>query len=80
MAFIRQDIPAKFLFADTKLIKIELNFHKRKWFFIQSKQNNILNHLNALRKNLDLSLSEHEHVFLLGDSNVDTRNQACNRF
>ena len=34
MAFIREDIPAKFLSADTKQIEgssIELNFHKRKW-------------------------------------------------
>ena len=71
MAFIREDTPEKFLSADTKPIQaiyIELNFHKRKWLLSCShnpNKNNIMNHLDALRRRLDLYSSEYEHVMLL---------------
>ena len=71
MVFIREDIPAKFLSADTKPIGdlyIELNFHKRKWLLSCSynpNKNNIMYHLDALRRNLDLYLSEYKHVVLV---------------
>ena len=86
MAFIREDIPAKFLSADTKQIEdssIELNFHKRKWLLSCSydpSKNNIMNHLDALRKNLALYSSEYEHAVLLGDFNVETKEPCIQSF
>ena len=79
MVFIREDIPAKILSVDTKPIEglyIELNFHKRKWLLSCSyspNKNNIINHLDALRRNLDLSSSEYKHIILLGDFNVENK-------
>ena len=79
MAFIREDISTKLLSADTKPIDVlytELNFHKRKWLLsclYNPNKNKIMNHLDALRRNLDLYLSEYEHVILLGDFNVETK-------
>ena len=64
MAFIREDIQAQFLRTDTKPIEglyIELNFQERKWLLSCSynpNKNNIMNHLDALRRNLDLYSSE----------------------
>ena len=71
VVFIREDIPAKFLSADSKPIEglyIELNFHKRKWllsYTYNTYRNNIMSHLNASRRKLDLYLSEYKHVILL---------------
>ena len=71
VVFIREDIPAKFLSADSKPIEglyIELNFHKRKWllsYTYNTYRYNIMSHLNASRRKLDLYLSEYKHVILL---------------
>ena len=71
VVFIREDIPAKFLSADSKPIEglyIELNFHKRKWllsYTYNTYRNNIMSHLDASRRKLDLYLSEYKHVTLL---------------
>ena len=86
MAFIREDIPAKFYSTDTKPIEglyIELNFRKRKWLLSCSynpNKNKIMNHLDALRRNLDLYPSEYEHVTLLGDFNVETKKPCMQSF
>ena len=59
------------LSADSKPIEglyDELNFHKRKWllsYTYNPNRNNIMSHLDALRRKLDLYLSEYEHVILL---------------
>ena len=37
----------------------------------QTKNN--MNHMDALRRNLDLYSAEYEHVILLGDFNVETK-------
>ena len=77
--FLSENIPAKFLSAGTKPIEglyIELHFQERKWLLSCSynpNNNNIMNLLNALRRNLDLYLSEYEHVILLRDFNVETK-------
>ena len=71
MVFTREDIPEKVLSADTKPIQAiytELNFHKRKWLLSCSRnpsKNNIMNHLDELRRSIDLYSSEYEHVMLL---------------
>ena len=76
MAFIREDISTKFLSADTNSIDvlyIALNFHKRQWllsFLYNPNKNNIMNHLDASQKNLDLYISEYEHV---RDFNIETK-------
>ena len=83
--FIKEDIPAKFLSADTKPIGdlyIDLNFHKRKWLLGGSynpNKNNIMNHMDALRGNLYLYSAEYEHVMLLGDFHVETKERTIER-
>ena len=39
-----------------------------------------MNHLDALRRNLDLYSSEYEHVILLGDFNVETKEPCTQSF
>ena len=86
MVFSREDVPAKFLSADSKPIEglyIELNFHKRKWLLSCSynpNKNNIMNHLDALQRNLDLYSSKYEHVILLGNFNVETKESCMQSF
>ena len=86
MIFIREDIPAKSFSAGTEPIEelcIEWNFHKRKWllsFSYNPNENNFLNHLDALQKNLDLYSSEYKHVILLGDFNVETMEPCMQSF
>ena len=64
MIFIREDIPVNFLSAQSKPIKglyIELTFRKENWLlrFSFNNKNNIMNHLNALRRNLDLYFTQY---------------------
>ena len=86
MIFIREDIPTKSFSAGTKSIEelyIELNFPKRKLLLSCSynpNENNFMNHLDALQKNLDLYSSEHKHVILLGDFNVETMEPCMQSF
>ena len=86
MVFIREDIPAKSSSAGIKPIEglyIELNFHKRKWLLSCShdpNKNNIMTHLYALRKNLDLYSSECKHVILLEGFNVETKESCMQSF
>ena len=85
MVFIREDIPAKFLSADTKPIEglyIELNFHKRKWLLncSDNPNKNNMDHLDALRRNFNLHSSEYAHVILLGDFNVETKEPCMQSF
>ena len=60
MVFVREDITAKFLSFEDKLIEalfIEINFWKKKWLLSCSynpHKNNISNHLQRLRNSLDL--------------------------
>ena len=39
-----------------------------------------MNHLDALRRHLDLYSSEYEHVILLGDFNVETKEPCMQSF
>ena len=64
MIFIREDIPVNFLSAKSKPIEglyIELTFRKENWLlrFSFNNKNNIMNHLNALRRNLDLYFTQY---------------------
>ena len=85
MVFIREDIPAKFLSDDTKLIEglyIELNIHKRKRLLRCSNNpnKNNMNHPDALRRNLDLYSSEYERTILLGDFNIESKEPCMQSF
>ena len=86
MTFLREDIPAKSFSAGIKPIEglyIELSFHKRKRLLscsLDPNTNNIMNHLDALWKNLDLFSSEYVHVILLGDFNVETKEPCMQSF
>ena len=77
IVFVREDIPVKYLFSEDKPIEaffFELNFRKRKWLVCCSynpNRNNIFNHLEALRKSLDLYSAHYENIVLLGDFNVN---------
>ena len=76
MVFVREDITAKFLSFEDKLIEalfIELNFRKKGWLLSCSynpNKNNILNHLQRLRNSLDLYSAKYEKIILIGDFNV----------
>ena len=65
MEFVREDTPVKLLSAEFKLsegLYIELNFRKKKWLLSWSYNangTNIMNHLNALRSNLNLHSTQY---------------------
>ena len=77
IVFVREDIPAKYLSSEDKPIEtffFELNFRKKKCLVCCSSnpsRNNISNHLEALRKSLDLHSPHYENIVLLGDFNVN---------
>ena len=77
IVFVREDIPVKYLSSENKPIEaffFELNFRKRKWLVCCSynpNRNNIFNHLEALRKSLDLYSAHYENIVLLGDFDVN---------
>ena len=87
MAFIREDIPAKFYL----LILNQLKAHLLSYSFTKESgccescsydpnENNIMNHLDVLRKTLALYSLEYEHVVLLGDFNVETKEPCTQSF
>ena len=77
IVFLREDILVKYLSSEDKPIEaffFELNFRKKKWLVRCSynpNRNNISNHLEALRKSLDLYSAHYENIVLLGDFNVN---------
>ena len=68
IVFVRENIPVKYLSSEDKPIEaffFELNFRKRKWLVCCSynpNRNNIFNHLEALRKSLDLYSAHYENI------------------
>ena len=76
MVFIREDIPSRVLSLNKSIepLFIELNFCKKKWLLCctyNPNRNNISNHLDLLRRNLDLYSSECEHFIVVGDFNSE---------
>ena len=75
MLFIRKDIPVKLLSLESKSIEslyIELNIRKKKWLLSCSynpNKNTIMNHLDALKRKLDLYSTQYEHLILLEEFN-----------
>ena len=82
MAFVREDISSK-LISDETLCKdrryIELSFRKEKWLlcsFYNPNKNIISDHLEILRRNLDLYSAQYENLIMIGDFNSDV-SQSC---
>ena len=77
MVFVREDITAKQIFNETLNIEglfIELIFRKKKWLLSCSYNPNkklISDHLEILRRNLDLYSAKYENMILIGDFNVE---------
>ena len=67
MLFIRNDIPAKVVFTDSRpreRFYVELNFRKKKWLLICSykpKHGSIESHLESLSKSIDSLLSKQDN-------------------
>ena len=70
IVFVREDIPGKYLSSEDKPIEaffFKFNFRKKKWLVCCSynpNRNNISNHLEALRKSLDLYSAHYENIVL----------------
>ena len=77
MVFVREDTSFEFLSAESKPLEgmyIELDFCRKKWLLSCSynpNENNIMSHLNALRRDLYLYCAPYERLILLGDFNVE---------
>ena len=75
MVFVREDIPSQELFLKKSIesLFIELNFCKKKWLLCctdNPNRQNISNHLDLLRRNLDLlNSAEYEH-FIIANFNT----------
>ena len=82
MVFVRKDIPSKVISKETLSVEgmfIELNFCKKKWLLSCSYNPNfnaITDHLEILRRNLDLYSVQYENLILIGDFNTDI-NHSC---
>ena len=68
MVFVREDIPSKVIPSlSIEGMIIELNFRKKKWLLICSYNPNFntnTDHLEILRKNLDLYSVQYENLIL----------------
>ena len=76
MVFVREDIPSRALSLNKSIesLFIELNFRKKKWLLCctyNPNRNNISNHLDLLRRSLDLYSAEYEHFIIVGDFNTE---------
>ena len=84
--YVREDIPPKFLSAETlptECFFVEINLQKRKWLVCCSytpHKDNISNHLQLIRKKLDLYSSNYESIFLVGDFNSEINYKCMNDF
>ena len=82
MVFVREDIPSKLISKETLDIEgifIELNFRKKKWLLscsYNSNKNTITDHLEILRRNVNLYSAHYENLIIIGDFNTDI-NQSC---
>ena len=84
--YVREDIPVKLLFVEplpTEYFFVEINLQKRKWLVCCSynpHKDNISNHLQLIRKKLDLYSSNYESIFLVGDFNSEINYKCMNDF
>ena len=76
MVFVKEDMPSHVLSLNKSIdsLFIELNFRKKKWLLCciyNPNRNNISNHLDLLRKSLDLYSAEYEHFIIERDFNTE---------
>ena len=67
MVFVKEDMPSRVLSLNKSIdsLFIELNFRKKKWLLCciyNPNRNNISNHLDLLRRSLDLYSAEYENL------------------
>ena len=67
MVFVKEDMPSHVLSLNKSIdsLFIELNFRKKKWLLCciyNPNRNNISNHLDLLRRSLDLYSAEYENL------------------
>ena len=85
MVFLKEDIPSQILSLNKSIESLftELNFHKKNWLLCCSynpNKNNISNHLDLLRRSLDLYSAEYEHFIIVGDFNIEVTQMSMKVF
>ena len=86
LVFVREDIPSKVISKETLSIEgmfIELNFRKKRWLIHCSYNpnfNTITDHLEILRRNLNLYSLQYENLILIGDFNADINHSRMKTF
>ena len=83
--YVREDVLVKLLFEPlpTECFFVEINLRKRKWLVCCSynpHKDNISNHLQLIRKKLDLYSSSYERIILVGDFNSEINDKCMNDF
>ena len=82
MVFVREDFSSKLISDETLCIEgmfIELNLTKKNCllcFPYNPNKNTIFDHLEILRRNLDLYSAQYENLIMIGDFNSYV-NQSC---
>ena len=88
LVYVNENIPSKALNKlllpnDIQAIPFELNFRKQKWLIIAAyklPQQNSIYFLNCLGDILDFYLNTYDNFLLVGDFNLETRNQSMKCF
>ena len=87
MLFLREDIPSKFLIADTSMkgienLLVEINLRSKEWRSgsYNPHLNLIQNHLVQLSKKFDFYSSKYENFIVLGDFNAEMTNTHMEEF
>ena len=86
LLYVREDIPSNLLEVETKPIEVfyvEINLHNDKWLINCSynpHKNTIGNHLLALREKLDIYSSSYSNFIILGDFNIEVKEQQIKAF
>ena len=84
--YVREDIPVKLLSVEplpAECLFVEINLRKRKWLVCCSynpHKDNISNHLQLIRKKLDLCSSSYERIILVGDFSSEINDKCMNDF
>ena len=84
--YVREDIPVKLLSVEplpAECLFVEINLRKRKWLVCCSynpHKDNISNHLQLIRKKLDLYSSNYERIILVGDFSSEINDKCMNDF
>ena len=84
--YVREDNPVKLLSVESlpaECLFIEIILQKRKWLVCCSynpHKDNISNHLQLIRKKLDLYSSNYESIILVGDFNSEINDKCINEF